>query len=159
MSEDEANEQINNILEDSKFKFRTAQIETEGNDPVVTKQSYGTPHDIASMEVPTPGAELGRPKENKSSYETDDHFLGRDPLGKYANNDYKMDKKTKHNYRGNSPLSTEGSLTAYLSSVRIKSNDVISKSLLGETVNLRDDINDESNDSSFLSEKNIINSN
>jgi hypothetical protein len=163
MSEEEANEQINNILEDSKFKFRTAQIETEGNDPVVTKQSYGTPHDIASMEIPTPGAEPGRPKENKSSYKTDDHYLGRDPLGRDANSDYKLDKKIKHNYRGNSPLSNESSLAnsyvPYISSIKIKSKDIISKSLLGEAKQLDNTDNDESNDSTFLSEKNIINSN
>ena len=29
--------------------FRTTQIEAEGNDPIETGKSYGTPHDLASL--------------------------------------------------------------------------------------------------------------
>jgi hypothetical protein len=162
MSEEEANEEINNILEDSKFKFRSSQIETEGNDPVVTSQSYGTPHDIASMEIPPTNEKPGRPKEYKSNYETDSHYLGRDPVGKNSNNDYKMDKSIKHSYKNNSPLSVESSMAnayiPYLASIKIKSNDVIAKSLLGESIENLHEIDDMDN-SSFLDEKNLINSN
>lgn len=34
-------------LDDYKRRFRAEQIEREGNDPVVTGQSFGTPHDLA----------------------------------------------------------------------------------------------------------------
>ena len=37
------------MREDAKRKFRLAQIEAEGNDPVETGKSYGTPHDLASL--------------------------------------------------------------------------------------------------------------
>lgn len=156
MSEDEANEEINNIIEDAKFKFRIAQIETEGNDPVVTSESFGTPHDIASMELPK---KEGRPKEYKSTYETDEHPMGRDPLGKKAGSDIKMDKKPNHSYRG-SAISTESAdkYINYLGSVKFKTNDIIKKSLLRETVDhtLQSENSTELIDNTFLNEKNII---
>ena len=39
------------VLEDMKQDFRKEQIVSEGNDPVKTNESFGTPHDIASMHV------------------------------------------------------------------------------------------------------------
>ena len=45
LSEDEAEMEKNNILEDIKHAFRQKQIESEGNDPMITKESFGTPHD------------------------------------------------------------------------------------------------------------------
>ena len=84
------------IIEDTKAQFRIEQIKTEGNDPVKTKQSFGTPHDLATLYkgnggVPKgydadknmpdggwPGA--GRPEE-PGSYRTHEHPLGWDPLG------------------------------------------------------------------------------
>lgn len=39
------------IVEDAKRKFRLDQIEEEGNDPVVSGKTYGTPHDISFMQV------------------------------------------------------------------------------------------------------------
>ena len=49
MSEDQYNEFRDLTREDSKRAFRNTQIEAEGNDPVETGQSYGTPHDLASL--------------------------------------------------------------------------------------------------------------
>ena len=46
-SEDQYDEYRDLVREDSKRKFRNAQIEAEGNDPVSTGKSYGTPHDLA----------------------------------------------------------------------------------------------------------------
>jgi hypothetical protein len=84
------------IIEDTKAQFRIEQIKTEGNDPVKTKQSFGTPHDLATLykgdggvpkgyesdkKMPPggwPGA--GRPEE-PGSYRTHEHPLGWDPLG------------------------------------------------------------------------------
>ena len=37
------------VIDDIKQNFRKEQIETEGNDPAVTKESFGTPHDLESM--------------------------------------------------------------------------------------------------------------
>ena len=48
-SEDEYSEFRDLVREDSKRKFRNAQLEAEGNDPVESGESYGTPHDLASL--------------------------------------------------------------------------------------------------------------
>ena len=109
LSEDQYMEMRDLVREDSKRIFRIAQIENEGNDPAKSGQSYGTPHDLASMygrratatpkgagkdEVPAgysddgkdtewgqPGPEGGRPREKASIYGTQDGLGGRDPLG------------------------------------------------------------------------------
>ena len=49
LSEDQYDEYRDLIREDTKRKFRLAQIEAEGNDPLETGKSYGTPHDLASL--------------------------------------------------------------------------------------------------------------
>ena len=80
-------------LEDAKFKFRVNQIENEGNDPLATGESFGTPHDLASLystkrdksitNVPDGYEEEnpGRPKTKLSQYKTDSNTFGKDPLG------------------------------------------------------------------------------
>jgi hypothetical protein len=50
MSEDQYEENRDLIIQDQKRRFRMSQIETEGNDPITTGRSYGTPHDLA---IPT----------------------------------------------------------------------------------------------------------
>jgi hypothetical protein len=92
------------VKEDHRRAFRLNQIENEGNDPVSSGRSYGTPHDLASIygrrqdskergaamgEVPTgyeekplTGPEGGRPREKMSIYGTNkDPLGGRDRLG------------------------------------------------------------------------------
>lgn len=95
MSEDQLNEQRELIVEDVKRTFRYNQIENEGNDPAMSGESFGTPHDLASIynrnakkEQETPDGydekeknPVGRPKEKASIYKTDDSSFGRDPLG------------------------------------------------------------------------------
>lgn len=49
ISEDKYTELRELIRQDSRFAFRLAQLENEGNDPVKSGRSYGTPHDLASM--------------------------------------------------------------------------------------------------------------
>ncbi len=95
MHEAEYLKEQNRIIEDAKARFRIEQIQTEGNDPVKTGQSFGTPHDIANLykgssgvpkgyderqtpEGGWPGA--GRPEE-PGTYGTHEHPLGWDPLG------------------------------------------------------------------------------
>jgi hypothetical protein len=48
-SESEYSEYRDLTREDAKRAFRLNQIEAEGNDPVETGKSYGTPHDLASL--------------------------------------------------------------------------------------------------------------
>lgn len=48
-SQDEIEKQKQKVLDDVKTTFRVAQIENEGNDPYITNQTFGTPHDLAMM--------------------------------------------------------------------------------------------------------------
>lgn len=76
------------VKEDKKRMFRLSQIENEGNDPVESGKSFGTPHDLASVygsrgknvpKVPTGYSEKnpeGRPRVHQSILGTQD-----DPLG------------------------------------------------------------------------------
>lgn len=95
MSEDQINQERELIIHDVERTFRYNQIENEGNDPSLSGQSYGTPHDLATIykanasgdmkgDVPD-GFEdenpVGRPKEKASIYKTDASPYGRDPLG------------------------------------------------------------------------------
>ena len=99
-SENEYDEYRDLIREDAKRAFRFNQIEAEGNDPVETGKSYGTPHDLASLygqgryqsdpsNVPASGSvdygadqKLGRPTEKASSINTQDNAFGKDRLGR-----------------------------------------------------------------------------
>jgi len=95
-SEDQYEEYRDLIVQDQKRRFRLAQIETEGNDPLTTGRSYGTPHDLASLygqgrmesdpsNVPDGYDEkkpLGRPEEKVSNINTQDNAFGRDRLGR-----------------------------------------------------------------------------
>ena len=120
-SEDEYEEYRDLIVQDQKRRFRLQQIETEGNDPVSTGRSYGTPHDLASLygqgriesdpgNVPDGYNEkvpLGRPQEKVSNINTQDNAFGRDRLGR---KDMKVDdqpglkENAKINYSKNRTL-------------------------------------------------------
>ena len=94
-SEDQYDEYRALTREDAKRKFRLDQIAAEGNDPVETGQSYGTPHDLANLygkgrmysdpgNVPdgyNDDAELGRPKDSITNRGKQDNNFGKDPLG------------------------------------------------------------------------------
>ena len=96
LSPDEYNDQKEAILDDAMHKFRLSQVENEGNDPVESGQSYGTPHDLAALygnkrdkavgpaQVPTgyDEREPGRPVEKPQKYGSDKGNLSRDPVGK-----------------------------------------------------------------------------
>ena len=96
LSPDEYNDEKEAILDDAMQKFRISQLENEGNDPVESGISYGTPHDLASLygnkrdkavgpaQVPTGYDEKdpGRPIEKPQNYGSDKGNFSRDPLGK-----------------------------------------------------------------------------
>tara|TARA_R110000851_G_scaffold4721_1_gene19557 strand:- start:1086 stop:2456 length:1371 start_codon:yes stop_codon:yes gene_type:complete len=123
LSEDQYDEYRDLIREDVKRKFRLNQIESEGNDPVDTGKSYGTPHDLASLygsgrmysdpgNVPDGYNEdekpQGRPKEKVSKRNTQDDNFGKDRLGaKGMKNDYNSNSKLKVDFKGGSPLALE----------------------------------------------------
>ena len=118
LSEDQYDEYRDLIAEDQKRIFRLKQIENEGNDPLESGKSYGTPHDLAALygsgrynEVPNgygDDLDLGRPKEKASNIDTQDNPLGRDRLGKkdMKNDDQESTGRTQ--FKGGSPLALEG---------------------------------------------------
>lgn len=81
------------VREDKRREFRNSQLQTEGNDPMISGKSYGTPHDLATVyranadaaDLPDGYNEknpVGRPEEHASFIGTnDDPMGGRDRLG------------------------------------------------------------------------------
>ena len=131
-SEDQYEEYRDLSREDAKRKFRLAQIEAEGNDPVKTGKSYGTPHDIASLygkgrmytnpgDVPKPeeyaadDPKLGRPKVSNTKRNTQDDNFGKDRLGvkRMKDTDKNDSDSIKPKFQGGSPLALEDARTAY----------------------------------------------
>lgn len=96
LSPDEYEDQKEAILDDAMQRFRVSQVENEGNDPVESGVSYGTPHDLASLygnkrdkavgpaQIPTGYDEKdpGRPIEKMQDYGSDKGNFSRDPIGK-----------------------------------------------------------------------------
>ena len=124
-SDGEVEEYRDLVREDSKRQFRNAQIEAEGNDPVETGKSYGTPHDLASLYgkgrmytnpggVPKPeeyakdDPALGRPKKQQVKRNTQDDNFGKDRLG------VKRMKDTDKNDGDSLRPTLEGAKMAYL---------------------------------------------
>ena len=136
------------MLDEAMQKFRLSQIENEGNDPVESGISYGTPHDLASLygnkrdkavgpaQVPTgyDEKEPGRPIEDPTKYGNFKSNFGRDPLGK-KNPDLTMAKPDKSN-----KIST-------LEAANLK------KSL--QKIKNKKQVLNEENENGLLSEKNI----
>ena len=119
-SDDEYNEYRDLIREDAKRDFRLNQIKEEGNDPLETGKSYGTPHDLAYLygnaknhgTVPDGYDEktpLGRPTEKTSNINTQDNAFGRDRLGRKDNKVDDQEGVGRTAYKGGSPLALEGS--------------------------------------------------
>jgi hypothetical protein len=155
LSEDQFEEYRDLIREDAKRKFRVSQIEAEGNDPIETGKSYGTPHDLASLygagrmysdpgNVPdgykdgtkdkTP---LGRPTEKVSKRNTQDDNFGKDRLGA------KGMKKDANDYN-KSPLALEGNVN-YLQHQTMLKSMPSEKKLVFEQDDAKSSLLDESN--------------
>ena len=98
MNEEEMDRMRWGIVNDQKRQFRYEQISMEGNDPIKSGLSFGTPHDLAAQSqesgegssdveenlggAPEGGFDgAGRPKEIPK-YGKDGSARGRDPLGK-----------------------------------------------------------------------------
>ena len=103
LSPSEYNKQKDLAIDDAMQAFRVSQVENEGNDPIESGISYGTPHDLADLystkrdkhvkDVPTgyDEEEPGRPKEKENNFGTDKSNLGRDPLGQKGLSPDKVD--------------------------------------------------------------------
>ena len=162
LSEDQYDEYRDLIREDVKRKFRLGQIENEGNDPVETGKSYGTPHDLASLygqgrmmsdpaNVPDGYNEdektpLGRPQEKVSKRNTQDDNFGKDRLGSAGmKKDYNSNDKLKVDFKGGSPLALEGSSQFYKHQDMLKGIPVGGKKLVFEQKDAENSLLDESN--------------
>jgi hypothetical protein len=120
LSEDQYDEYRDLIIQDAKRKFRLAQIENEGNDPLETGKSYGTPHDLAALygrgrydatNIPVgydEDADLGRPEEKVTDKNTQDNAFGKDRIGSDGiKKDGDESNSIKPQYKGGSPLALE----------------------------------------------------
>ena len=142
------------VLDDAMLTFRLNQIENEGNDPIETGESYGTPHDLANLysnkrdkgikDVPDGynEDEPGRPKKKfGSSYGSEDSNFSRDPLGKKGLTGDDTPDRTNN--------------VSNVSSLALENNTRMAKKLalnrLRKQVLLTEDHN-----SSLLDEKNIL---
>ena len=99
-SQDQYEEYRDLINQDTKRGFRLSQIEAEGNDPLSSGKSYGTPHDLAALygkgrmysdpsnlpdgydEQTTDKEPLGRPVENPTNRDKQEGNFGKDRLGR-----------------------------------------------------------------------------
>ena len=150
LSQDEWTAEQEQVIEDIKVAFRREQIKSEGNDPKKTNQSFGTPHDIASMHVANKGELLpgqeqehvagpGRPKGPTTGKSHDSQF-GRDPLAiKSIGQTFSSDKSPlQHKYKGGSPLSTENvEINNLIDSLKSsnKTSKIIQQTMLNEKKN------------------------
>ena len=172
MSDDEWKAEQLKVINDLKLGFRQEQISNEGNDPAVTGESFGTPHDLAALsqqskdeddggddEQGSPFGEseggapeggfdgAGRPKEG-GTYGKDKSPFGRDPLGNKSI-DIKPERPSR-GYNANEVLNKEHT-SAMLSKMKSKrkSSKIITESLK---------IDDGFVESPLLDEKNIMDS-
>ena len=137
LSEDQYDEYRDLIREDAKRAFRVTQIENEGNDPVESGKSYGTPHDLASLygkgrmdsdpkNIPSGYDEdepLGRPKDSISNIGKQDSNFGKDRLGvKRMKDTDKNDSSDSRTDTNKSGMALENAQVAFL-----KNKDMFAK--------------------------------
>jgi hypothetical protein len=157
LSEDQYDEYRDLIREDAKRKFRLTQIQSEGNDPVETGQSYGTPHDLASLygrdrfgnehDVPygyDEKAPLGRPKEKNTDRNTQDSAFGKDRIGAIGmKKDNDTSSSIKPNYKGGSPLALETKSLSVAQSKMLEKIPINKKQLVFESDKQKESLLDE----------------
>jgi hypothetical protein len=159
-SEDQYDEYRDLIREDQKRAFRLNQIMNEGNDPMETGRSYGTPHDLATLygkdrndanqagklplgydEKPT----LGRPVQNVTDRNTQDDNFGKDRLGVARMKDRGLESNPiNHDFKGGSPLALENTKGEFLKNKRLlESIDLNKKTLVFDNDNKGEGLLDE----------------
>ena len=129
LSEDQYDEYRDLIRQDAKRNFRINQIQEEGNDPIETGKSYGTPHDLASLygkgrmysdpgNVPdgyNEDSNLGRPQNSISKTGTQDSNFGKDRLGvKRMKDTDKNDSSDSRTDKNRNALTLETAQSVYL---------------------------------------------
>jgi len=161
LSEDEYAEYRELIKEDTKRKFRLTQIENEGNDPLESGESYGTPHDLATLYgqgrynanpdgVPSgydEKSELGRPKEKASIIGTQQDAFGKDRLGvkRMKDTDKNDSDSIRPSYKGGSPLALEAKSVYFKNRSALESIPLPKKKLIFEHDKQKESLLDERN--------------
>jgi len=160
MSQDEWQREELKVINDLKLEFRQEQIASEGNDPTKTGESFGTPHDLATINQPSepadeggseeggqPGA--GRPPES-GKFGKDKAELGRDPLGKTTD----VKPESAYNNPRKSPLSTEA-VDKIIHKMKPASGRVKTRKVITESLRIVDSI-DKFKEKGLLDEDNIM---
>jgi len=147
LSETERNECQEDLVEDTKFQYRLQQILEQGNDPkkTITHAGNNEVDDpartlVADKELngdkDTKGNQMGRPKEIKTRYGTDEHPLGRDPLGQTAMHKatdvYTSENKTKAGPMSSDAKRKINSISNYIlnkSSILKENNEILGGSI------------------------------
>jgi len=154
-SEDQYDEYRDLLMEDQKRKFRMNQVEAEGNDPLVTGKSYGTPHDLASLygkgryeanSVPDGYDEkvpLGRPEEKVTDRNTQDDAFGKDRLGVQSMKVDDQEDFGRTQFKGGSPLALENAKIAFSKNKTLLEG--LQKKLVFESDRDKESLLDESN--------------
>jgi len=161
LSEDEYAEYRDLIREDMKRKFRLTQIENEGNDPLESGESYGTPHDLATLYGKgryneNPGgvpagydeeSDLGRPKEKVSTIGTQNNPFGKDRLGvnRMKDTDNNDSNSIRPSFKGGSPLALEAKAVYYQNREALKNIPIAKKKLIFEQDKQKESLLDERN--------------
>jgi hypothetical protein len=156
LSQDQYDEYRDLIREDAKRKFRITQIESEGNDPVETGQSYGTPHDLASLygrgrydnnDVPVGYDEksvLGRPEEKVTDKNTQQNAFGKDRIGSLGmKKDNDASDSIRPQYKGGSPLALENKSLSSAQEDMLKRIPISKKQLVFESDKQKESLLDE----------------
>jgi hypothetical protein len=154
-SQDQYDEYRDLIIQDQKRAFRTTQIAEEGNDPVETGRSYGTPHDLASLygreryqDNSLPDGydekkEMGRPEKTATNINTQDNAFGRDRLGRKDMKVDDTDVSIKTTFKGGSPLALETAQTNYARNKTLLES--LDKQLVFQKDKAKESLLDESN--------------
>jgi len=154
-SQDQYDEYRDLIIQDQKRSFRNTQIAEEGNDPVETGRSYGTPHDLASLygreryqDASVPDGydekkELGRPEEKSSNRNTQKDNFGKDRLGTKSMKVDDTEVSIKTNYKGGSPLALEATKIELAKNKTLLEG--LQKKLVFESDKAKESLLDESN--------------
>ena len=155
LSADEYDEMRELVKEDAKRKFRLSQIENEGNDPLETGETYGTPHDIATSYgkgrvYSRPGSvpdgynedepKMGRPEEKASNINTTNDPLGLDRLGKKA---MKTDDQQGYGRDNTSPFALESTKKEFTKHKKVL-DSLIPKKMIFESERKANGLLDES---------------
>jgi hypothetical protein len=151
LNQEEKQDLFDGIIEDRKQAFRFEQIETEGNDPVKTGESVGTPSDLADMDDGGMGGGFPMARrgdwggDRRSGTEEKEYGNEYDAEDLEDATEYERQKNGKRNFKGKSPLATSKGSTlvareGLLSQLKNKfGKDVKNKSILSEENILNED--------------------